>query len=68
MNETPEEALLALTEDELEKLEARACELEPKPLPPVVIEETLDEPVPSEIIYVTKNVANVAPFGAPVEG
>lgn len=69
---TPEEALLALTEDEVMQIEAKIAELEPEPLPPVVEEDsdimTTDEPVESEIIYPTVNFTNVAPFGDPVVG
>lgn len=69
VDETPEEALLALTEEENAQIEAKIAALEPEPLPPVVIDgEAGDEPVVSEIIYPTVNFANVAPFGAPVAG
>lgn len=68
VDETPQEALLALTEEENAQIEAKIDQLEPEPLPPVVIEETSDVPVVSEIIYPTVNFDNVAPFGAPVEG
>lgn len=68
VDETPQEVLLALTEEENAQIEAKIAQLEPEPLPPVVIEETMDVPVVSEIIYPTVNFDNVAPFGAPVEG
>ena len=68
VDETPQEALLALTEEENAQIEAKIAQMEPEPLPPVVIEETSDVPVVSEIIYPTVNFDNVAPFGAPVEG
>lgn len=72
VDELTEEELLAfdesLTEEEVAQLEAKVAELEPEPLPPVVIEESTDKPVESEIIYITQNVANVAPFGNPVVG
>lgn len=68
VDETPQEELLALTEEENAQLEVKIAELEPEPLPPVVVEETNDVPVVSEIIYPTVNFDNVAPFGAPVEG
>ena len=63
-----EEELSALTENQLRQVEAKIAELEPKPLPPVVLEESEDEPVTSEIVYPTKNFALVAPFGSPVVG
>lgn len=68
---TPEEELLALTEEENAKIEAKIEALEPAPLPPVgegTADVPEDEPVISEIIYPTVNFDNVAPFGAPVEG
>lgn len=66
--ETPEEQLLALTEEQNVKIEEKIAELEPEPLPEVTIPESADKPVPSEIVYPTVNFSNVAPFGAPVEG
>ena len=58
----------ALTEEQNQKIEAKITALEPEPLPAVVIEESSDEPVPSEIIYPTVNFDEVAPFGDPVVG
>ena len=65
---TPEEELMALTDEENAKIEAKIAALEPEPLPPVVLEECENESVISEIIYPAVNFDNVAPFGAPVEG
>lgn len=68
---TPEENLMALTEDEVMQIEAKIIELEPQPLPPVGEEEPLDEngePFVSEIFYPTVNFDDVAPFGDPVVG
>lgn len=62
-----EEELSALTENQKRQVEAKIAELEPKPLPPVVLEES-EEPVASEIVYPTKNFTLVAPFGSPVVG
>lgn len=67
-DKTPEEQLLALTDEQNAQIEAKIAALEPEPLPPVVIGETKDEPVTSEIIYPTVNFDKVAPFGAPVGG
>lgn len=67
-DETPLEDLLALTDEENSQIKAKIAELEPEPLPPVVVEDSKDEPVVSEIIYPTVNFDNVAPIGAPVEG
>lgn len=66
--DTSEEELLSLTDEENAKIEAKIAELEPEPLPPVVIDNSKDEPVVSEIIYPTVNFDNVAPIGNPVEG
>lgn len=68
LDETPEEELLALTEEENQQIEALIVSLEPEPLPPVVLEESQDEPVVSEIVYPTVTFTNVAPFGDPVVG
>ena len=68
IDETPEEELMQLSDSEVAEVEAKIAELEPEPLPAVVIDESADEPVISEIIYPTVNFDNVAPFGAPVEG
>lgn len=65
---TPEKELMALTEEQVARIEEKIRTLEPQPLPEVIIEETDDEPVVSEIIYPTVNFDNVAPFGAPVVG
>ena len=62
-----EEELSALTENQNRQVEAKIAELEPEPLPPVVLEES-EEPVAGEIVYPTKNFAWVAPFGSPVVG
>ena len=67
-DEELETLAMALTEEQNAEIEARITALEPEPLPPVVLEESTDEPVESEIIYVTVNYANVAPFGEPVSG
>lgn len=68
---TPEEEMLALTDDENAQIRAKIEALEPAPLPPVgegTADVPADEPMISEIIYPTVNFDNVAPFGAPVEG
>ena len=68
LEETPEEELLMLTAEEWAQIECRIAELEPEPLPPVVPLETGDAPVLSQIIRITVNFDDVAPFGAPVLG
>lgn len=68
VDKIPEAQLLALTDEQNAQIEAKIAALEPDPLPPVVIGETKDVPVTSEIIYPTVNFDKVAPFGAPVGG
>lgn len=68
IDETPEEELMQLSESQIVEVEAKIAALEPEPLPAVVIEESNDEPVVSEIIYPTVNFDDVAPLGDPVVG
>lgn len=68
VDETSEEELQALTDEENRQIEELIEKLEPEPLPAIVIEQSEDEPVISEIIYPTVNFDNVAPFGDPVVG
>ena len=68
IDETPEEQLMQLCESQVAEVEAKIAALEPEPLPSVEIEESSDEPVPSEIIYPTVNFDDVAPLGDPVVG
>lgn len=56
-----------LTQEQLTKIQIHLEAIEPKPAPPVVLEES-QEPVASEIYIPTKNFTNVAPFGDPVSG
>lgn len=65
---SPEQELLALTEEENAKIEAKVTALEPEPLPPVMLEDFVNETVISKIIYPAVTFNNVAPFGAPVKG
>ena len=51
----------SLTSEQIEQLNEHLHAIEPAPLPAVEIEES-DDPVPSEIIYVTVNFTNVAPL------
>ena len=62
-----EEEFAMLSEEQLEKINARVEELEPAPLPAVIVEDD-EETVPSEIVYPSVNYTNVAPFGGPVTG
>ncbi len=63
-----EEELNALTEEQRKAIEAKIEALEPEPLPAVVIDNTVEATVQSEIVTPSRNVTNVAPFLAPVEG
>lgn len=64
---TPEEALRALTEEQVAQVETHMDSLMPAPLPAIVIEES-EPPVESEIYRPTVNYTYVAPFGEPVTG
>lgn len=66
--EAKEEEFAALTEEQNREIDAHIETLEPDPLPEIVIEETTEETVVSEIIYPTVSFADVAPFGDPVIG
>lgn len=67
IEETPEEQLKALTEEQVAQVEAHAESLEPEPLPPIDVTPS-EPPVQSEVYRPTVNYTNVAPFGAPVTG
>ena len=62
MMEAAEEDKAALTEEELQKIEAHANSLMPEPLPAIEISKISAEPVISEIVHVTVNYTNVAPL------
>lgn len=64
----PEEERMTLTSEQTAQVEEKVMELKPQPLPEIIVEQTADEPVVSEIIYPTVNFDKVAPFGAPVIG
>ena len=61
-------AIAALTDEQNARINARMEELEPAPTPAVVIGESEEAPVQSEIVYQTVNYTDVAPFGEPVTG
>ena len=67
IEETPEEQLKALTEEQVARVEAHADSLMPEPLPPIDVTPS-EPPVQSEVYRPTVNYTNVAPFGAPVTG
>ena len=58
-----------LTEEENAQIDAKITAMEPAPEPEVVlVQEAVEETVPSEIESQTVDYTNVAPFGAPVIG
>lgn len=63
-----EDELLALTEDENVQIAIKIEALEPEPYPAVVIDDTVEDTVQSEIVSLGVNISDVAPFRAPVEG
>ena len=65
---TSEDELLALTEDENVQIAIKIEALEPEPYPAVVIDDTVEDTVQSEIVSLGVNISDVAPFRAPVEG
>lgn len=67
-DEASDEAVNALTDEQNAQIDAKIEALEPAPAPAVVIEESNEETVPSEIVYRTVNYTFVAPFGDPVTG
>ena len=67
-DEASDETVNALTDEQNAQIDAKIEALEPAPAPAVVIEESNEETVPSEIIYRTVNYTYVAPFGDPVTG
>lgn len=56
-----DEDWISLSAEQIDQLNAHLHDIEPDPLPAVEIEES-DDPVPSEIVYVTVNFTNVAPL------
>jgi hypothetical protein len=68
LEEATDEEFASLTDEENREIDAYIESLEPAPLPAVVIEESDDETVVSEIVYPTVSFTNVAPFGDPVIG
>ena len=67
-DEASDETVNALTDEQNAQIDAKIEALEPAPAPAVVIEESSEETVPSEIVYRTVNYTYVAPFGDPVTG
>lgn len=67
-DEASDETINALTDEQNAQIDAKIEALEPAPAPAVVIEESDEETVPSEIVYRTVNYTFVAPFGDPVTG
>ena len=67
-DEASDETVNALTDEQNAQIDAKIEALEPAPAPAVVIEESNEETVPSEIVYRTVNYTFVASFGDPVTG
>lgn len=68
LREAADEEFASLTDEENMEISAFIESFEQAPLPPVVITKSDDEPVASEIIYLTVSFTKVAPFGTPVTG
>ncbi len=68
LDNADEASFTLLSEEQNTKIDARIEELEPEPAPAVVIEESNEDTVPSEVVYRTVNYTFVAPFGDPVTG
>ncbi len=68
LDNADEASFTLLSEEQNAKIDARIEELEPEPAPAVVIEESNEDTVPSEVVYRTVNYTFVAPFGDPVTG
>lgn len=67
-DEAPDAAINALTDEQNAQIDTKIEALEPAPAPAVIIEESNEKTVPSEIVYRTVNYTFVAPFGDPVTG
>ena len=68
LDATTDEEWDALSEDEIAEIDVKLEALEPEPYPAVVIDETIEDTVQSEIVVLSVNVTNVAPFLTSVEG
>ena len=68
LDASTEEEWNALSEEEIAQINVKIEALEPEPYPAVVIDDTVEDTVQSEIVSVGVNVLDVAPFRAPVEG
>lgn len=68
LDASTEEEWNALSEEEIAQINVKIEALEPEPYPAVVIDDTVEDTVQSEIISLGVNISDVAPFCAPVEG
>lgn len=68
LDELSEAECADLTGDEVAQINSKLESLEPAPVAAVVIEESEDQIVASQIEAPTVNYTNVAPIGAPVNG
>ena len=62
LDEMSDETYNTMTDGMKAKVDEKIVALEPLPAPEIVVEESTDEIVPSEIVYPTVNFTNVAPF------
>ena len=68
LDATTEEEWDVLSEEEIAEIDAKLEALEPEPYPAVVIDETIEDTIQSEIVHLSVNVTDVAPFLTSVEG
>lgn len=68
LDASTEEEWNALSEEEIAQINVKIEALEPEPYPAVVIDDTVEDTVQSEIVSLGVNISDVAPFRAPVEG
>ena len=68
LDASTEEEWNELSEEEIAQINVKIEALEPEPYPAVVIDDTVEDTVQSEIVSLGVNISDVAPFRAPVEG
>ena len=67
LDATTDEAMNDLPEEELDQIDAKIRDLE-QLYPTIVIDDMVEDTVQSEIVRVSVDVTDVAPFLAPVKG
>lgn len=63
-----EKEINLLSDEEIEEIEAHVIAIEPKPLPEIVLDNTIEDTVKSDVVYLTLSYTDVAPFVAAVVG